>query len=155
MHFDLHVWRLENKYQIWSESLISSQIPSNENQNQNHEIKHQVHQINEKMKSSLISLENLWTKMSEIPAVERSFQESTSSNAWSNKSEDKIEFDISRTLCTRVSEIHAVERFYPRGQDPTQCASNPITTQNWKINNRGNSIIWDGLEPSWIIISDR
>ena len=54
------------------------QIPSNENQNQNHEIKHQ---INEKMKSSLISLENLWTKMSEIPAVERSFQESTSSNA--------------------------------------------------------------------------
>ena len=81
--------------------------------------------------------EHLWTRMSEIPAVERSYQESASSN----KSGDKIEFDISGTLCTRVSEIHAVERFYPRGQDPTQCASNPITIQNWKINNRGNSII--------------
>ena len=57
------------------------QIPSEQNQNQNHELKHQIHQINEKMKSSFISLENLWTAMSEIPAVERSLQEATSSNA--------------------------------------------------------------------------
>ena len=156
MHFYLHVWRLNNKYQKRGESLISSQdcvqksmllmkylfrnknrqIPSNVNQNQNHEMKHQIHQINEKIKWSLISL-NICGQECRNSLPLRYFQESTSSNAWSNKSEDKIEFDISRTLCTRVSEIHAVERFYPRGQDPTQCASNPITTQHWKINNGG------------------
>ena len=76
MHLDLHVWRLDNKYQKRSESLISSQgcveksmllikylfrnqnnqIPGKVNQNQNHEMKHQIHQINEQIKWSLITL---------------------------------------------------------------------------------------------------